>query len=220
MSNSYTMRTVLTNFILFFEIASFLVSLTVFFNKATPRYIKLFSPLLLITCIVETIGCLYNVTYKKGVACMFNYYMLLEFVFFFFVLYHIIQHPRLKMIIAGAGAVHFVVRLISIIPNPYRFHTYTYSIGAMLLVFFCVYYFYEFFKAESVRNLRREPAFWICLSILVFFSCTLPIWTTWVLHLTETEKVLFTTILSITNYVMYTLFIVAFWCQRTINSMQ
>jgi hypothetical protein len=214
------MRSVLTNFIHVFEIASFLVSFIVFFHKATPRYIKLFTPLLLVTCTVEVIGSMNNRTHIKAVACMFNYYMLLELPFFFFVLFCVIQHPLFKKLVAGAGALFFIVRLISIIPNPYRFHAYSYSMGAMLLVFFCVYYFYEFFKAEHVRNLKYEPAFWICLSVLIFFSCTLPIWTTWALKLTEPEKVLYATILSVTNYVMYTLFIVAFWCQRNINKMQ
>ncbi len=42
----------------------------------------------------------------------------------------------------------------------------TYSLGCLLIVGICIYYFYELFHLPSSVNLLREPAFWICTGLL------------------------------------------------------
>ncbi len=56
------------------------------------------------------------------------------------------------------------------------FHTMTYCLGCLLIVIFCIYYFWELFQAPNSINLTRQPAFWICSGLLFYYACTFPIY--------------------------------------------
>jgi len=46
---------------------------------------------------------------------------------------------------------------------------------AVLIVPPTTFYFYELFKIVPKLDLLREPAFWICTGVLIYFLCTLPL---------------------------------------------
>lgn len=213
------MAELLTKMIIVFEFISFLASLTLYFRKPVSLYLKFFPFFLLITVVIEIIGAVYKFK-QKWVTGMYNYFSVFEIVFYLFVLYHTIQNKNVKRIILYAGMLYPVIASINIyIQKASAFHSNTYSVGAILLVCLCVYYFYELFKKTSLTNPIHEPAFWLCFGLLIFYSCTLPLMGFInFMHRTKIELQVFALILSITNYLLYASFLIAFLCFFKFNN--
>jgi hypothetical protein len=55
------------------------------------------------------------------------------------------------------------------------FNTMTYSLGSLLIVSACIYYFWELFQSRSFVNLVRQPSFWICSGLLFYYVCNFPL---------------------------------------------
>jgi hypothetical protein len=94
------------------------------------------------------------------------------------------------------------------------FPSISYSLGCLLIVGFCIYYFYELFHLPSSVNLVREPAFWICTGLMFFYICSFPLFGLYKLLYSASSIILanITTILTVMNALLYTLFTVGFLC--------
>jgi hypothetical protein len=96
------------------------------------------------------------------------------------------------------------------------FHTVGYSVGCLLVVIFCINYFFELFQLPKSVNLVNNPAFWICSGLLFFYCCGFPLygfiklWTNVPLVVKN-----FNAIISLLNIFLYSLFTIAFLCIRT-----
>jgi hypothetical protein len=91
----------------------------------------------------------------------------------------------------------------------------TYSLGCLLIVAFCIYYFWELFQQSHSITLSREPAFWICSGLLFYYACTFPIYGLTNL-LERLPKVIIKNLLLIfdlLNIFLYLSFTIAFLCR-------
>src|SRR5688572_9906489 len=170
-----TLSTLLMGTISLFEALSLFVSLLLYLRKDVQLYLRFFPIFLFITVVVEIIGFMLR---GEGLASrpMFNYFSAFEFVFYFFVLRLIIKNNRVRRIILYFTILYPIIAIVYILSrNLYDFHSLTYNIGAISVVGFCVYYFYELFKTPVINSLLKEPSFWICAGLLVYYSCTVPL---------------------------------------------
>ena len=141
--------------IIVFEFIAFLTSLSLYFRKQVPAYLKFFPPFLLITVIIEIIGALFRLKYREAMFLMFNYFSVFEFIFYYFVSYHLIYNVRIKKVIFFTGVLYPIIAAINLLQETNKIHSTTYSLGAILLVCFCLCYFYEFFKSSVSKNVAR-----------------------------------------------------------------
>ena len=204
------------------EVICFLASLALFFQASQSRYLKTFPFFLLITIIIEIAG---NLLAKKkvDVTPMYNVFTTFEFIFYLYILRSIIYNVRVKKIILWLIAFYPVLVLINrTFFQTNTFHTTTYSLGCLLIVAACIYYFYEIFQTTHSVNLVREPAFWICSGLLFFYTCTFPLVGLWN-HLHGLPRIILlnlSAILQFLNILLYSLFSIAFLCRfrfRRIN---
>lgn len=208
------MKSLFISLIVPFEFIAFLVSLSLYLKKPIPAYLKFFPFFLLITVIVETIGHLFASTHARPVLMMYNYFSVFEFLFYFFVVYHLINSARVRRIILVSAILYPIIAIIYILHRVGKLHAATYSLGAVLLVCFCLYYIYEFFKVSVSKDSEYSSPFWICLGLLLYYSCTLPIWAFWGMgHKNQFEIITSTLIICISNYLLYSLFAIAFLCR-------
>jgi hypothetical protein len=197
-------------------VVSVLASATIYFDRQAPLYLKLFPPFLIITTCVETIG---YYTRIKGInsAPMFNFFTTFEFVFYFCILYSIINLQKIKKVILFCLWLYPVMAIINIlfIQGITRMHFYTLNVGAILIVIFCIAYFYQLIKFPKQAYPLREPAFWICCGLLFFYSITLPIMAGMKLLLFRDsfELKLYYILINISNFFLYGLFTLAFICR-------
>lgn len=204
---------------MYFIAISFLVSLTIYYKPRTSfYYLKFLPPFLLLTLAAESYGS-YLSSIRKNNVILYNFFSTFEFCFYLLLISFIISNIRVRKIMWVVTFLYFVTTLLNIllVLKMRSFHITTYSIGCLLVVFFCIYYFFELFKLPKSGSLISNPAFWICTGLLFFYCCGFPLYglmNSWSkisnLVIRNFEK-----IVSILNIILYTLFTIAFLCIRT-----
>ena len=196
----------------------FLVSLFVIGKTGTPFYLKFFSPFLLLTLIVELIG--FYASASKTTLRLYNFFTLGEFCFYLFIIGAIIRKITIKKIVWVVLMIYLITTLINILfIQRDTFHSVTYSIGCLLIVSFCIYYFFELFSIPNSISLVREPSFWICSGLLFYYCCSFPLLGL-INFLNRVPQILIRNMLTIfiaMNFILYTLFIIAFLCRIKIR---
>lgn len=187
--------------------------LAVYFNRRRPFYIKLFAWFIFMTLVIESTQKFFLHKYMQG---LYNFYWLLSFAFFGYLLYQIIQSKPMKRIILIAEYVFLPTCLISIFyfGGFNHFHAINYLPGAILLILFSAYFLYELFFNSLNTKLIQEPTFWIALGILLFHSCSASIILAFDFsrQFLRVELKLLNSILLTINLLYYSLFTIAFLC--------
>jgi len=198
---------------------SFVLGLLSALNKRNRGKVYLIFPVfLLITLSVELYG-IYSTDENKNASTvlLYNLFSILEFTFYSWMLREIIINKTIKKIILFVLIFYPFISLLNIffIQGKSGFHTVTYAIGCLIIVAWCIYYFYELFLlAHSVR-LLKQPSFWICTALLFFYTFTFPIYGLSNLMMGLPRVVLrnLQTIVDIINVFLYSLFSIAFLCR-------
>jgi hypothetical protein len=201
------------------EIICFLASITLFFQVSMPHYMKTFPFFMLITLIVEITGWLFAENKFKGlnVTLLYNIFTAFEFAYYLLIIRFCLYNKKVKRIISWLLIVYPMLVLINIlyILPPRTFHSITYSLGCLLVVAACIYYFLEIFQSVNSVNLLKEPAFWICSGLLFFYCCTFPLIGLWN-QLHGLPRIILNNlnaIMQILNVLLYSLFSIAFLCR-------
>lgn len=203
---------------------AFVTSLTLYFQPNNAPYLRLFPFFLLLNLVVEVIAEYLGLHHKHNIF-LYNPFSVLTFCFYFYMLYRIIHNSKFRKIITWLLWIYPLVAFINIffIQKITVFHTMTYSLGCLLIVAICIYYFLELFRLPHSVNLLRQPAFWICTGLLFYFSCIFPIYGfNSILTSNATPATIRSLIILLTllNVFLYSSFTIAFLCRlKTRKSM-
>jgi hypothetical protein len=205
----------------YFIAVSFLASLTVYFiSKDTPFYLKAFPIFLLVTLAVETVGAYWSSIVKPNLW-LYNFFTVVEFCFYLWIISLMINSKRIKKIIRIILIAYPAVALSNIvfIQQMKAFHSITYALGCLLVVIFCISYFLELFKNPKSVKLTNNPAFWICSGLLFFYCCGFPLYglTNFISGISKLIIKNFLSIIIILNIFLYSLFTIAFLCRLKIR---
>lgn len=181
------------------------------------KYLFFFPFFLLITLLVELYGG--YLSYKgKSNTLLYNLFTTLEFSFYFYTFSKILSGIKSLKILRYVSIFYPIVTLINIffIQGQKSFHSVTYSLGCLLVVSFCILYFYELFKLPRMEKLSKTPAFWICTALLFFYCCTFPLFSISNFlsnsSLWKTLEKPYDMITGLLNIFLYTLFSISFLC--------
>jgi hypothetical protein len=197
---------------------SFIVALFIYKTPPYP-YLKLFPPFLFATLVAEVTGS-YLWSIKKNNNFIYNFFTVIEFCFYMFLLSLIINNLKAKKYIRVCAIFYALISVSNIIffQGMKMFHTITYSLGCLLIVAVCIYYFLELFRSPKAIKLSKDPAFWICSGLLFFYCCGFPLYAFinfWARFKWMTYS--FENIFTILNIFLYSLFTIAFLCNKTRN---
>lgn len=158
------------NIILVFEWIAFALSLLLFHQKNDPK-VRLLIVILLVTVTVEAIGYYYHRILGKANHQFYNVSVPLIISLFLILLSGQYQKKVHKTCI-HIGMFCFVLFAVAnafFIQGMTRFCTYTYIVGALLLVVATAFYFLEMIHLTEHVSLKREPSFWICTAVLILY---------------------------------------------------
>lgn len=199
-------------FILFFCL---LASFTIFRKKRQPLYLKLFPLFLLITLGVEIAARMLTVRGLDN-SLLYHYFFPLEFTFYLYVAYNILSKKVLRNVIAVSTLMYLLLIAIyySLIPI-HGFPTLAYTLGALLVLFFYSFYFFEIVRLPINLTPKREESFWIFFGVMLYYSTTLPIWLTiqFMVGFSDNTLSYLSTLLMLMNYSLYISFTIAFFCK-------
>ena len=202
---------------LYFILISFFASLTVyFFSNKSHSYLKLFPPFLLATIIIESLGTYFSLLGKSN-TWLYNFFSVFEFCFYLWVISLVINNKQMKKITRATLVLYLLISVSNIIfiQKIDKFHTVTYALGCLVIVAFCIYYFFELFKLPKSVKLKNNPAFWICSGLLFFYCCGFPLFglTNFLSGISKLIIKNFHSIIIILNIFLYSLFTIAFLCR-------
>jgi hypothetical protein len=207
-------------FYIFFMAISFIVGLFSLYQRKLSNGLLFFPWFLLLTLIVEIFGLVRSEKGLNNIA-IYNFFTVFEFVFYFFLLQKNIQKMKARKIVLYSIYVYVFSAVMNIffVQGMSRFHTLTYSVGCLMLVAVCIYYFFELFQLTKSVNLLREPFFWITSGLLFYYSCSLPIAGLNNLFSNFPRVIIINlgTIVSVLNVLLYSLFTIAFLCRFRIQ---
>ncbi len=200
----------------YFIALSFIISLLIY---SSPRdtYLKIFPPFLFASLAAEFTGNYLKNIHEPNVF-IYNFFSVIEFIFSMFLVSLIIQNRKAKKIIRWSSLLYAIISFGNILffQGMERFHTVTYSLGCLVIVAICIYYFLELFSAPRSVKLTSDPAFWICSGLLFFYCCGFPLYAFinfWAGF--KWMRKSFTDIVNILNIFLYSLFVISFLCSRT-----
>jgi len=197
-----------------------IASMTVYFRPESELYLRVFPVYLLVTISVEVTGEYLGRHHKTNIL-LYSIFAVLEFIFYFWLLYQIIQNKKAKKIIINILWIYPVLALvyIFIIRKTQVFDSMSYAVGSFLVAAICIFYFYELFQFSNAGKLSREPSFWICTGTLFNYCSMFPI-LGFVAFIHNPPVFIarnLDLIRSIINIFTYLLFTIAFLCRIKIN---
>ena len=151
-------------------IISTLISI-LFYKKLEPVWLRFFTWFMLFTILVQIVGYIYSLDFKKSNHFIFNIYLLIQFLFYFGIFYKTFQTKKLKLlaILASIGFIVYSFSNFLYEPGFYTFDTSSNTLGSVLTIIFCLLYFVSLFKSEEFINYFKIPMFWISTGLLFFF---------------------------------------------------
>ena len=204
---------------IYFIALSTLLSLIVYARgKQQPAYLKLFPPYLFLTLLAEVWGTYLWSVGKSNVA-LYNIFSTFEFCFYFWAISEMISNKKVKRAILFTIPAYCLIVTYNLMygQKMIMFHTVTYSLGCLLIVICCIYYFFELFRVPKSLKLSRDPSFWICSGLLFFYCCGFPLYGL-INFLFDISFLLlknFDKVVTILNIFLYTLFSIGFLCIKT-----
>jgi len=185
-----------------------LISLLVFIQKPTPVYLKLF-PVYFFFGLIVILREEWLANHGKYNAELVNIWGVIEFCFYFFVLREIIVNLKIKRLIVYISAAFALFAFFNLffVQHKVGFNPVNFTIGCLITVSSCIYYFMELFRKAEAQSLSRLPAFWISSGILFNTVLNFPAWAL-LFFLEESTKVDKATFLLYSNIVRI-LFIVS-----------
>ncbi len=102
---------------------------------------------------------------------VFNISTIIEFMAFYYMLYHHVKSETWKKIIAWTVPVYLVITAINqtVVQGFDNLHTYTLALGGIFVIIFIFVYFFEALSTTEPRILTREPMFWISVGLFFFY---------------------------------------------------
>lgn len=201
---------------------SFLTGLTVYLYKQTPRYLKLLTPFLLFTSVINILSQLMALKYGTNHPTQ-NIYSAVEAPFYLLFLREVIRNNTVKKIAVYTSFLFLVAAAINMLIQGIKtFHLPVMLAGSFLILSFCCYYFYELIKKPVFTALTRQPEFWICSGMLFFYASTLPVFaaSSFLENFATSTLDLLGMFLLIANYVYYAMLMVGFLVNMRNHSRQ
>lgn len=188
--------------------------ITGFSIKTRPAffYLRTIPWLLLLSLTVELVARYYRIRSINNLWLV-NIYSIIELSYFTYTLYLILRKTfvlRLMYFITGICLIDiFFVHGLKI------FHADSYALSVLIIVYICIYYYYNTFKEAQVDNLLKEPSFWMVTGLLVFYATSLSVAGifNYIAELPKEMILLTRSIILSVNSIFYIILIIAFICQ-------
>jgi hypothetical protein len=145
----------------------FIISLLGLIQQPSPVYLKIF-PVYFLGALAVGLRVEWLYRHRQYNTGVVNVWGIIEFCFFFFVLREIIVNIKIQRIISFVSIAFALFAFINIffIQQNVGFNPVNFTIGCLITVLACMYYFIELFQKTEAQSLSRLPAFWIASGIL------------------------------------------------------
>jgi hypothetical protein len=205
-------------FFIYIELAAFIISLLTY-NSLKGTAFRPFPFFLLFIVMVELTGTYMAKVLHQQNAWLLNISTTLEFIFYAYIFSQTLRNPAFKKMTLGFIAFFPILVALNMIfiQGFMEFHSYTNALGSVLMVIFCSLFFYELLLNPLEGELHKVPMFWVTTGILFFYLGDLSF--DLLYNLLKNDAMgrdLFKSINNNLILILYSCFIIAFLCQRSL----
>lgn len=161
------------NFIVIMELVSLLFSFLTLSSR-NEKTLRLFIPTFLCICIAELLGSLWLFYVSKNNAPVYNILDIVVTCLYMLIVYKYLAFSRFRAAVWYMmwGFLVFSVANLLFLQGISDLATFTTILGALAILATVVFAFIEISNLPYQIYLRREPFFWICCAMLVYFLPT------------------------------------------------
>ena len=144
---------------------------------------------------------------------MYNLVGVCELLFLTVIFYYAIEDSANKKVILGiclSCLIFLLGDLLFITGTHEKFLTYAFGFESLCISIMCSIYLFEMAKTEKVLNQNRNVLYWVCIGLLIFHLCNLPITVLSNTLLEYGDPVTLLSVQSISSLAMYCCFIIGF----------
>jgi hypothetical protein len=157
--------------------------------------------------------------YPKSNLWIYNLYYIPGYSFYFLFYYRALENKTIgRRKFMTVCLLYYTGAIINIlfIQGLYQLDTYTIIGGNLGVLFFALHYFKQELQRKPPERAGKDPLFWISTGAFIFHTATIPYFI-FINHLSRTNLSLAITLFKIVlvlNVFMYTLYLIAFLCNR------
>lgn len=187
------------------------------YKKLQPQWLQLFLYFLIVSFIVDLGATYYSQSFKKSNHFIINFFLPVNFCFYFFIFYKTFETKKLRKIVLVSVVLYLGLFLVDIlfINGIFFYNTYSYCGGSILVVFCCLLYFMWLFSSDKLLNYFKIPMFWIATGLLFFYAGNLVQYSL-VRYIIEHDLVtIYYTITIILSCILFGAFSIGFLCNQS-----
>lgn len=135
-----------------------------------------------------------------------------QFFFFYFMFYKHRYYTNKSGLVVAGGIIYLtsiIIETIFLEKKYYWFHSFSYSVGNVILLVLLLTYFFTLIKGKDILYFSNSLMFWFSLGLLVYYLGTLPYWALRNMLIMKYRSVFesYSYVMLVLNYCMYLLFI-------------
>lgn len=207
-------------YIVYLALIALIIGL-VFFHKLPNYKSKSIVVLIFLSFVVEFIGI--NFSSWTGITnyFIFNFYMLLSFIYYIVLLKSLVKKMTYKItanifLITFIG--FYIVNFFLIQNNLNITFTYSFALGVFFILILSCLYLMELFDSDNILNFKYSIYFWFILGVLLFHVPFLPFMLAIDWFLIQRVESIYSLVIFVLNFFMYTCFIIGFvWSEKKYN---
>lgn len=189
-----------------------------YWNKVKKSHWKYFPFYLLLIFVAEIAGKYLNFAGHNILKVqLYNYFVIpLEILFFTWLFYKEFHQLRFRQLSLLMGFIYIVTWLTEMFiiskNNNWWVQSFSYTLGILVLIVQLLTYLYILATRDDILFIKTNMMFWVCLGLFVFYFCTLPFFGMGNYLFDHFRNIYlgYAYAIYILNYIMYTLFIIAF----------
>jgi hypothetical protein len=149
------------------QLSIFIISLSLFLRKPVPVYLRFYPVYFFFLMIVDMVM-EYTADHSIHNNIILNIWDPLEFSYYFFVIGQLVVSQKAKQRILYIIILFIVFSFTNLIFFQHNdlFNPVNFTIGTVLTVILCIYYFFELSQKTEAQPISRLPGFWIISAIL------------------------------------------------------
>lgn len=193
------------------------ITATIYLNKYKASQERYFIYFLWFTLAVEFTGIVLRDFMGIENIWLYNLYMLISFLFYYFWYFSILQKVIFRRAILIFSFIFVIMALWNLAYQSWsEYHQYTFVLGAMFTLFCTLFHFWQLLYSDEVLNITRKLSFWISTGLLLFNMGMIPLMLlSEYFNFTGVKYYLLTAIL---NIILYGCYIIGFlWTKEKYN---
>lgn len=149
------------------------------FRQKWPKPYRLYAIMVILSFVNELFALLWKweihkpFNYSPNNYWIYNFFILIRFAMLADIFNRVLQHRKFIPVTAGI-IILFGILDYAVIHGPFQYNTYSMIFTHVCIIILCFLYFQQLLQEPGIISIRKEPLFWMAISIFFYHAVSLP----------------------------------------------